>query len=142
MSKKEFLQEKMLLLDNEKEVAPPPSYSNTKNVLALQAEIEQAEILLQGFASKNKGLDTKILENEILKAQAQEELNLVKQNVSRTTHNTNATAHSNRKEESDPTATASESIVEQPVCRTNFSEDVSIVNTKTEIMRCQTQKAK
>lgn len=142
MSKKEFLQEKMQLMNKENEVVSPKSFTNTNDVLELQAEIEQAEILLQGFVSKSNTLDTKISESMNSKAQAQEELNIVKQKNVSSSSSTRA-----RNEDSASTASDSRSTVEQhSVCKADLSQAPSDVNntntTTTEIQRFQTQKAK
>ena len=79
MSKNEYLHEKMQLLNKENDVKLPPSTSRDNKVLALQAEIEQAEILIESFLKKSNQMDSKIFENEQLKAQADLDLQHVKQ---------------------------------------------------------------
>lgn len=140
MSKKEYLQEKMQLMDKVKEVSPPQSMtnSNTNDVLALQVEIEQAEILLQGLVRKNKALEEEISASEMLKAQAQEELSLVTQKASSSPSSISPSSTFTK----NTTKRGSDSTAEQPVSTQEVSHVALNSNTKTEIERFKTQKAK
>jgi hypothetical protein len=140
MSKQEFLQEKMQLMDKEKKVEPPQA--DTNNVLALQAEIEQAEILLKGLIRKSKVLDTAITESETKKAQAEEELRLVKDTVKLTSTKTRSSAPTSGSSSSSSSSEAAVSSVERPVSKADAPQNSSAVNTITEMERFQTQKTK
>ena len=79
MSKKEFLKEKLRLLDIEMEDIS--KVTSDDDILNLEAEIEQTEILLQSNLRKNEDLDDQIAEHEAMRERAEIEVRLVEDNA-------------------------------------------------------------
>lgn len=80
MSKNEFYHQKVDLMDKENGLKQPGVIpSNDKTLLALQAEIEQTDIVLKGLKTKSDQFDSRIAESEELNCQASAELKLAKQ---------------------------------------------------------------
>mmetsp|Transcript_525 Transcript_525/g.922 ORF Transcript_525/g.922 Transcript_525/m.922 type:complete len:415 (+) Transcript_525:125-1369(+) len=105
MSKKEFYLEKLNLMNKGNDVKRQGvTPSNDKTLLALQAEIEQADIVLQRLKTKSEQLDSKIAESEELKIQADAELQVAKQHgseVVETEHNDGLPARNMTSEQSE-----------------------------------------
>ena len=111
-----------------------PSQAQANQILKLQAEIEQAEILLQRVTNKSKDMDASISESEGKKAQAEEDLRLVQQKVAATSRSSHTAPACNAK---------GDSMVECPASKTDIvSQTPSEVNTAAEMKRFQTQKTK
>jgi hypothetical protein len=130
MSKREFLQEKVQLLNQETRVRHPQAQPHT--VLALQADIEQVDFLLQGLERKNKEMDVKIIECEHLKTEAERDLALA-QSAGQLDSPVPPTHQEKHQEQDHGGGGGSEA---------NTAEDSTNTSLKSDIAKFQTQKAK